>query len=211
MIIAPTFIWQHLPKTGGTSTASLFRNLSLADIAVDCDNEDTKHDSFDMRINQTGLDITSKKIFITLRQLPSWLISDWHHKTNIMGLRIPFEPVRSGLFYSLRLGGTWVAADYWLHYFSIDRCDSIIRLEYIEEDANRLVHPLLPQGSPYLRFPRYNTNSYSPDIGTFFHHKDLTRIYTNNPLWHDCEKKVYGHIALISRLNKFHGIKWLLR
>ena len=73
---------------------------------------------------------------------------------------VPFEPVKSGLFYSLRLGGIWVAADYWIHYFNARSCTHTVRLENIEEDSNRYVLPLLPKGTEKLQFPRQNANQY---------------------------------------------------
>ena len=44
MIQGSTFIWLHLPKTGGTSTASLFRSLNIKGLQIDPDEEDSKHD-----------------------------------------------------------------------------------------------------------------------------------------------------------------------
>ena len=115
-----------------------------------------------------------------------------------MGLKIPFSPVKSGLFYSLRLGGTWVAADYWIHYFNAMSCDHIVRLENIEEDANKIVLPLLPKGTKNLRFPRKNTNNYSKNLESFFGHHDLRRIYANNPSWYQWELAVYGNLHHIN-------------
>ena len=118
MIISNRFIWLHLPKTGGTSTAKLFRELNINEISIDPDHVDAKHESIDNRLGDSELS-NNRATIITTRRLTSWLLSDWHHKTKKMGLILPFEPVKSGLFYSLRLGGTWVSADYWIHYFKM--------------------------------------------------------------------------------------------
>jgi len=211
MIIGPSFVWLHLPKTGGTSTASAFRMMSLKDILVDADETDSKHDSLSIRISGTESAINRKTTFLTLRQLPAWLISDWYHKTISMGLDLPFEPVQSGLFYSLRLGGTWVAADYWLRYFEIEKCDAIIRLEHIEEDANRLVLPLLPEGSPRLFFAHENSKQYTRKLGYFFGSHDLRRIYTNNPLWKKWEQKTYGCTTELSLADRFYNLKRIIK
>jgi len=211
MIIGPTFLWLHLPKTGGTSTARLFRELSVKDIFIDDDETDSKHDSWSIRLKQSSLNIDRKKAFITIRKLPAWLISDWHHKTISMGLELPFEPVQSGLFYSLRLGGTWVAADYWLNYFEIENCDAIIRLEYLEEDANHLIQPLLPAGTPKLNFAHHNAKQYPRKLGHFFSNRDLARIYTNNPLWSHWEQKTYGSQAQLSLSDRFYQLKRIIK
>ena len=141
----------------------------------------------------------------------SWKVGSKHQIIwDTKGLEIPFEPVRSGLFYSLRLGGTWVAADYWIHYFSANSCTHTIRLEHLEEDSNRYVLPLLPKRTKPLRFPNQNTNQYSRKIEDFFSKSDLKRIYENNPIWIAWEEKTYGNLTtiiptsrLISKASKF--------
>ena len=201
MLISNRFIWLHLPKTGGTSTAKLFRDLKIPGISVDPDHIDAKHESIENRPDGVN-SATGKKIIITSRRLASWLLSDWHHKTKKMGLKIPFSPVKSGLFYSLRLGGTWVSADYWIHYFKATNCTHVVRLEHLEEDSNRYVLPLLPKGTQALQFPRSNTNKYSHKIEKFFGKNDLKRIYQNNPAWANWEHKVYGSLANINRMER---------
>ena len=202
MITSETITWLHLPKTGGTSTAQAFRELNLSGIRVDPDHVDAKHESISSRLGQLEINKTTS-IIITSRRLASWLLSDWHHKTKKMGLHLPFEPVKSGLFYSLRLGGTWVAADYWIHYFNATQCDHTVRLESLEDDSNRLVWPLLPEGTPKLQFPKRNINSYERNIETFFGARDLKRIYANNPAWKSWEQTVYGDISAIDPMQRF--------
>ena len=202
MIISNQFIWLHLPKTGGTSTAALFRELALADVNVDQDEEDSKHESIETRLGSRK-NVNNKLTIITSRRLASWLLSDWHHKTKKMGLNLPFEPVKSGLFYSLRLGGTWVAADYWIHYFEATKCDRIVRVENLKADSNHQVWPLLPAGTPKLEFPTRNTNSYQRNIENFFGPNDLKRIHSNNPAWSAWEKSVYGDHSKINPLQRF--------
>ena len=51
MIITDNFIWLHLPKTGGTSTAKLFREINIPGIRVDPDDIDAKHESIQHRLN----------------------------------------------------------------------------------------------------------------------------------------------------------------
>ena len=168
---------------------------------MDPDNIDAKHESISNRLKSINSNNYQETI-ITTRRLASWLLSDWHHKTKKMGLELPFEPVRSGLFYSLRLGGIWVAADYWIHYFSAKSCTHTVRLEYLEEDSNRYVLPLLPKGSKPLQFPRHNTNQYSHKIEDFFSRVDLARIYDNNPSWAAWEEEIYGSSSKINTIRR---------
>lgn len=189
MIIGDRFVWLHLPKTGGTSTAKLFNTLSNTSVVVDDQSLDCKHESVQARF--AGL-ADSKSVFITLRRLPQWLLSDWHHKKLMMGLDIPFEPVKYGLFYSLRLGGVWVAADYWMRYFRIESCTGVIRLEHLQEDAQAKIFPLLPARAHSLKFPMHNVNHYSRHLGDYFNSSDLQRIYSHNPIWRQQEHVAYG-------------------
>ena len=82
---------------------------------------------------------------------------------------LPLEPVRSGLFYSLRLGGVWVAADWWLRYFELGESVTALRLEHLAEDLNRHLLPLLPAATaPLLQdaLPRENARPPPSDAAT---------------------------------------------
>jgi hypothetical protein len=202
MIIADTFLWLHLPKTGGTSMNRLFRERALPGVVVDPDDTVEKHDSVALRESRGPWRANHRRLFITSRRLENWLVSDWHHKRRHMNLpELPFEPVRNGLFYSLRLGGTWVAADWWLHYFSIDEQITALRLEHLCYDLNKHLLPLLPPGTmPFNILPRDNANNASHAMAGHrrasapspFSLEDLQRIRTVNPLWSAWQQLIYG-------------------
>jgi len=197
MIIADRFVWLHLPKTGGTSMNDLFRGLGIRGLRVDPDDTPRKHDSIRLRESR-GLWRAGQRIrFITARRLSDWLLSDWHHKRRHMNLpELPFEPVRCGLSYSLRLGGTWVAADWWLQYFEVDEQTRSLRLEHLESDLNRELLPLLPPRTPALPAPpQRNADPQRQQREQRFSREDLERIHSVNPRWHAWEQRVYGSIA----------------
>ena len=195
LIVADNFLWLHLPKTGGTSMNRLFRQRALAGVAVDADDTSQKHDSVALRESRGNWRAGSRRRFITARRLEQWLISDWQHKRRHMNLpHLDFEPVRSGLFYSVRLGGVWVAADWWLHYFEVDEQVTALRLEALQHDLNRRLLPLLPSGSePFEAPPRENaqprgTQTHQPR----FCDADLIRIAAVNPRWNAWQQQIYG-------------------
>ena len=75
MIEGPNFVWLHLPKTAGTSTAKLFRELNLSGVSIDPDHVDEKHESIKNRLGSIN-SIPEKASIITTRRLASWLLSD---------------------------------------------------------------------------------------------------------------------------------------
>lgn len=194
LIVGDTFIWLHLPKTGGTSMNRLFRERALPGVSVDPDDTPQKHDSIALRESRGPWRAGDRRRFITARRLDHWLISDWQHKRRHMNLpELPFEPVRSGLFYSLRLGGTWVAADWWLHYFEVDERVTALRLNHLQDDLNRHLLPLLPDGTPpFTSPPRENAKPANTTATSTFTNDDLARIAAVNPRWSAWEQRVHG-------------------
>jgi hypothetical protein len=194
MIIADRFVWMHLPKTGGTSMNRLFRERALKSVQIDPDDTALKHDSVALRESRSAWRAGLRQRCITARRLADWLISDWQHKRRHMNLvHLDFEPVRSGLFYSLRMGGTWVAADWWLHYFELDEHVISLRLEHLQDDLNRHLLPLLPSGTAVFEMPpRENARPAERNAHPCFRTTDLERIAAVNPRWDSWQQRVYG-------------------
>ena len=172
----------------------IFRESRIPKVIVDPDDTPAKHDSLRKRKEERGWDVGNRKRYITTRRLEQWLISDWNHKRRHMGLKdLDFMPVRSGLFYSIRLGGVWVAADWWLRYFEIDENVNTLRLEYLLKDLNEKLLPVLPRGTKVFNtMPRENEyiKGSLNDKNTFTD-KDRKRIWQTNPIWMNWEKINY--------------------
>jgi hypothetical protein len=163
-------------------------------LIIDDDNLKIKHDSIALREKRSSWRYENQKIFITFRKLEHWLVSDWEHKRRWMNLPdLPFEPVRSGLFYSLRLGGTWVAADWWIQYFELDETVTALRLDHLQSDLNHHVLPLLPEGtSKFDVIPIKNANPDKSSRSKIkkFSSYDLNTIQNNNPKWSEWQARI---------------------
>lgn len=195
MVIGENFVWCHLPKTGGTTMNRIFKQYENYGVVIDDDRSDTKHDSIPLREARTNSKIYTNRRYINIRRLTSWLISDWHHKRRHMNLPfLSIEPVKSGLFFSLRLGGTWVAADWWLQYFNVDEECRVLRLEHLVDDFNDFLLPCFPDSAPRLvNIPRENAKPEQTSGHTeMFNDIDLKRIYAANPRWRQLEATLYN-------------------
>lgn len=198
MIWNNKFVWLHMPKTGGTTMSRIFRNINDSSLNIDDDSEDKKHESiYDRKKRDIYWDIGKRKKLVNIRRLSTWLISDWKHKRKHMNLPdLSFEPVKSGLFYSVKLGGVWVAADYWLKYLNVDNNTQIIRLEFLEKDFKEYIFPLTNPFNNTIVFDRKDNyielNEKEKNIYTLSDSGDLEKVYTNNPYWAGIEKKLYG-------------------
>ena len=183
-----------MPKTGVTTVHNLFKDLGIPGLHVDEKNSKTKHDSLERR-EQTGWVSGQRKPVITIRRLEDWLISDWMHKKTWMGLEdLPLEPVQSGLFYSLRLGGTWVAADWWIQYFQIDDSFTFLRLEYLEEDINKKLIHYIADGAKPIKIRKQDNKNQNRDNLNETHKinaRQLEQIKLANPKWASIEATLY--------------------
>jgi len=192
MIVGESFVWLHMPKTGGTTMNRLFREYNKGNIVVDSDGEKGKHDSISLREAQSGWRAGTRKRYITIRKLEKWLISDWLHKKYHYGIEGSIDKMRQGLFYSLREGGTWLPADWWLKYFDIDKIDAILRLEHLEEDVYSLMRDDVP-GIERIKvdFKCNRAKIRFPGEYRAFSADDQKVIRDNNPMWAAVEEDIY--------------------
>jgi len=197
VIVGDTFLWLHLPKTGGTTMNRLFRALDLPGVVVDPDDTPAKHDSVAQREGRGPWRAGDRVRLITARRLGDWLISDFHNKRRMDGLAdLPLAGVRSGRIWSVRLGGVWIAADWWLEHLAIDEVTQALRLEHLADDMDRYLRPLLPPDTPAFRpLPREHADPGPRDPRFTLRPEDLARIHAANPRWSAWERQVYGDAA----------------
>ena len=172
--------------------SKFFMNIDDPSLNIDDDSSDFKHDSvFDRELRTPAWRVGNRKVLMNFRKLEDWLVSDWNHKREKMQLHdLPFEPVKSGLFYSLKLGGVWVSADYWLRYFDTNQPIDFIRVESLQSDFVRTFKGLVDFSGNTIDFGWAENKSITSKMFPFVS-EDLERIFVNNPLWSSIQNRLY--------------------
>lgn len=184
---------------------SMFRSFNSKTITIDNDGSPGKHDSIALRQTRRNDNwgVNGKTTVINYRPIESWLYSDWKHKRRHLEFaNLDFEPVRAGLFYSLRLGGTWVAADWWIEYFQIKENTVSLRLSNLEADINSKLLPLLRKdgiNGQISNVPHLNNNQDDLLLEQVFNDEDRRRINSVNPKWMEWQNRVVQENQIISK------------
>ena len=133
MIITKNLSWVHLPKTAGTTTDQLFVASNIPILWRDSQDSPNKHLPFELHPHLADFSINDHHRIANFRRLPAWLLSNYQHKIQRMGLNLPSASLRNGLFWRER-EQQWLPADWWLERFHIDDQWDFIRVEYLKFD-----------------------------------------------------------------------------
>jgi hypothetical protein len=198
MVIARTFVWAHVPKTGGDTTAQMLSLFPELVVSIDAHDDLEKH----RRFGTLSEEDAAKPRVLGVRRLPSWILSYAVHRTRY-GVAPTFTPERAASPYELStlripdltlqgfLDGSPPAALHWL------------RMERLGADVVQLLSEWTPVAPTRRRAvigmtPR-NAGSYDRRLEHWFSPDDLARMYTANPVWAAVEKLVYGDVLAPSR------------
>ncbi|KZR73250.1 hypothetical protein PMIT1320_01841 [Prochlorococcus marinus str. MIT 1320] len=200
LIITKNLAWYHLPKTAGTTTDKLFEASGLPLLWNDPQDSPVKH--LPPHEHPFGFDLPLNDVrkLINFRRLPSWLLSNYHHKLTKMGLQLSDEQMRNGFFWRDRQK-QWLPADWWLERFSVSDDWSFLRVEHLKDDFLKILSDYQPIGlRSHLRVrlvSALNKNTYSRQISRWFTENDLRRVYSANPIWASFESRIYGNLLNI--------------
>lgn len=199
MIITHHLQWYHLPKTAGTSTDLLFECSGLPLLWRDSQQSPSKHLPASQHPEACRLLSSERLNVVNLRRLPAWLISNYEHKRQLMGLQLDPEPLRRGLFFRQR-DQRWLPADWWLQRLGVDATWQLLRVESLQSDFLELLATWEPVGAEAVAAiraaPALNSNRYDKVLATWFSQADLAALYVANPVWRALELQAYGSLVL---------------
>jgi hypothetical protein len=208
MIYGEKFVWGHLPKTGGTSTASMF--LSVPGLVEWYDNHDPlpprakltppQHLDFSQASTKLNIDFSNKKRILNIRRLPIWLLSHWQHRT--IYRKEPFGSAQkkklcSGLIHSHPSS----TADGALQTWEYDKVDYWIRCDFLADDFIKVIDNFIEISDinkRKIKKIRNNVNVYPRKIRSWFTQEDLDKIYSVNPVWTQLEEELYGDLVTLN-------------
>ena len=200
MIITRSLVWHHLPKTAGTTTERLFLASGIDLLWNDPQTSSLKHLPPLDHPRASDLPIAGQHPLLNFRRLPNWLLSNYHHKTNMMGLHLNDEPMRNGLFWRHRMQ-QWLPADWWLNRLCVDQSWTFLRVESLKEDFLKCLSQherISPLASLRIRLvSSRNRNVYDRSPQSWFSKHDLETLYAANPLWSSFELAAYGSLLTL--------------
>lgn len=191
MIVGETFVWLHLGKTGGKTMRSaieLIEDETLEKIYRMPDH----HFSVEEYEKKYQKVISDKKIIIGFRRMPSWMQS--YNIQSHKAYSAEFSSLaKDGLMIS-RSGVTFKPDDEIKRYFKTKKSlndAEFIRIENIFEDFSSVFSNNLFCKEKLLDVCKIKKGSreYEKEV---FSHEDLVRMYENNPIWRDLERRLYG-------------------
>jgi hypothetical protein len=193
MVIGERFAWAHVPKTGGTSTLTMF--WLFPDLVTFADSIDSKgqHVSFRDRWDQ----VEGKLLLLNFRRLPTWVLSR-AQMVSRFGVRPDFEPLpfptadelaRSSFpdeRLSMYMDGGRVEIDRWL------------RMEHLVDDFLKFVSELRDvsdlERKHVVELGPMNVLDYDHELDSWFGPEQVETLYRSNPVWTELEQRLYGSL-----------------
>jgi hypothetical protein len=190
LVITDTFVWAHLPKTGGDATRRMLLAVpGLVRFADPADSED-KHLPFFAREDETA----GRHRVMNIRRLPAWALSGAQHKAR-HGLHPEYTPLP---LESLDTIARRTDADLlrWMTDHGRLAVNRWLRAESLEQDLIAFLDDggLLDGAarSAIQAVGRVNQGDYDGSLIAGFTDEQLARLYAANPVWAEVERAVYG-------------------
>jgi len=193
MIISRSFIWAHIPKTGGTTITQMF-NL-FPDLIIFQDNEKShaKHDTFESKEKQFRGTFNQKRI-MNFRCLPEWLTSIMFHMERCANMPFSKDNYKDGSVF-LDMGGIkeWYNIDDLLQSYLDKPIDYFIRTEYLAHDFIKVMSnfkEFTPGDCEMIKMIRAGVGNYDKSK-EYFSKEEIEQIYMDCPVWAQLERSLY--------------------
>jgi len=215
MIIAPDLVWTHMAKTGGSVVHRIFEMIGDENVHLDpmtgVWSDYRRHEPFWLRSEKEGFDVTQGKVkALTIRRLPSWILSMSEFKLVKSGFDYTAEEMVKGIFRHEKrnmFDGTLVddgeyetaMADQALEFYKPESIDIWWRQENLVTDVTKTLrkyYPISPEMEVQMRAISENVNHYNKNTDDHFSTTELEELYHNCPLWTKFETKVYGDLLV---------------
>lgn len=201
MIWHNDFVWLHLPRAGGTATANWVREIfqrnnshagsALARVSVDDDLLRQKHDNLLTREIRFGEISGCRSVVMNFRRLDEWLLSNFKF-AKAAGMNVSLERYLAGEYFSLRLGN-WCLADWWLHYFEMERVSHYFRLDRLEEDWRQFLQDTVGLEIPACHnIVKMNQAPECAECWPALHEGCWRVAYEKNPAWTKLEQQIFS-------------------
>jgi hypothetical protein len=210
MIIAPDWIWVHVPKCAGTETEAILQSVYVADrsIAFDPVSPDLPviwHQTLAQRAEvDPGFAPGARRVIGNIRRLPAWILSRVHFEIARSGpdAGVTRQQLTQGKFrtgaaapYGAPNGRLWTA-DQALRGYAAEVTDWV-RTEHLGHDLQRVFGWTSAPPRPPADKTNANRIPYVRDLAFWFTRRELTRMYEANPLWAEMEQRIYGDLLTV--------------
>ena len=200
MILGKDFVWAHMPKTGGNSTATMFDLFDTQITLKDELNKHIKHETFAGRQKRTGVDCTDRIRVMNIRRLANWALSLAQHQHRYSKIEMNIEELANG---QVRInngkGGYKLHhMDSYLKNFMCGRVDKWLRTEHLPSDFIEVMSSFFAidedKKNQIISIRENENKRYAKDLLSFFSQKQLETMYEACPVWASLEQKLYGNI-----------------
>jgi len=191
MVIGHSFIWGHLPKTGGDATAAIFQLFPHLVIFADQPHVNEKHRPFPIQ----GASDDGKVRVANIRRLPAWVLSYFHHAAQ-GGIYPRDQP--SPIPLPEQMANSMIADTTLADFINGDatKVDLWIKMESFVEDLLAFIASLTPVSSPVRtrvrRLGFVNAKVYDHEVENWFTNRQISSMYDINPCWATLEQDIYG-------------------
>jgi hypothetical protein len=189
MVIGPGFVIGHIGKTAGDAVKQIVESLHLPGVTIIPVISPLKHLTF----RQWGGDLTGRELVLSIRRLPAFLLSQFHHR--LRDGRLSQLPAPESMCQDYM-------ADFYIRLYTDDgrlKIDHWLRSESIRPDLAAFLsrHFDLTDGQRGLieTAGTKRAQSYDHDVCVHFTPRHLQTMYAANPLWAEIERRVYGGLV----------------